>query len=84
MNRRQQIALLCACFFVAALEIPRAVQQVRIDLAGPYALPQSASDARNRLVVESTWELGSREEAPLAVPIELLEVPPVAALIATR
>lgn len=39
MSRRSQILLVCGCLFVIALEFPRAVQQVQVDLAGPYSLP---------------------------------------------
>jgi len=44
MSRRQQLLLLCGCAFVLALEVPRTLRQVPLDLAGPYARPSAPAE----------------------------------------
>lgn len=67
MSKRQQIFLLCGCAFVFALEMPRAVQQVQVDLAGPYSLPAHAASSSERLARTGKDAASVHEALPATV-----------------
>ena len=71
MTKRQQLFLLSGCALVLLLELPRAFEQVRADLAGPYA-----DSAAGTGVETASWkpvsdesELTAARERPEGAPL---------------